>query len=226
VHWLTRQHGKISTLIKGATRSKARFLGEYERFSTTELLYFAKPNSTLYTAKECSMLHRRPAFRSDWRAMQSASYLAALFNKTFPDDAPHPELFALFEEWLDLAEIHGAAEQFLLWAELQFCNAHGHAPNLENCVQCASTTQLKFCASQGGVVCSPCAKEKKLPTLGSPPDVLAILRAWQQTEHPARVVNTALTGQQKTAIHSILSTFMIYHFHLQPHHRNAVFQAA
>lgn len=226
VHWLTRHHGKISTLLKGALRTKNRFLGEYELFSTTELLYFAKSRSTLFTAKECSLLQRRKGFRSDWRAMQSASYLAALFNKTTPEDAPHPELFALFEDLLDLAENFGSNHQFLPWAELRFSEALGHAPNLERCVLCSAHDDLKFCASQGGVICTPCSKARKLPTLGSPPDVLAILRAWQQAETPGSVVKTMLTGKQRTEINAILGTFMHYHFNLQPHHRNAALHTA
>ena len=226
VHWLTRHHGKISTLLKGAQRPNSRFSGEYELFSTTELLYFSKPNRTLHTAKECSLLQQRPAFRTDWRAMQAASYLAALFNKTTPEDAPHPEFFELYEDLLDQAETFGANHQFLLWAELQFSYAHGHAPNLENCVLCSSEKNLKFCASQGGVVCPSCSKARKLPTLGSPPDALAILRSWQQAASPSSVVKTALTGKQRTEINAIISTFMLYHFNLQPHHRNTALYAA
>ncbi|MDF7825659.1 DNA repair protein RecO [Pontiellaceae bacterium B12227] len=225
VHWLTRHHGKVSTLLKGAMRTNSRFPGEYELFSTSELLYFAKSNSMLYTAKECSLLQRRSAFRTDWRAMQTASYLAALLNKTTPEDAPHPELFGLYEELLDLAENFGGHHQFLPWAELQFADTHGHAPNLANCVLCSSETDLKFCASQGGVVCSPCSKHRKLPTLGSPPDVLSILRSWQQAGSPASVVKTALTGRQRTEVNSIASTFMLYHFNLNPLHRAAALAA-
>ncbi|MDF7807330.1 DNA repair protein RecO [Pontiellaceae bacterium B12219] len=226
VHWLTRQNGKISTIIKGATRPKNRFLGEYELFSTTELLFFATPNKTLFTAKECSMLQSRNAFRTNWRAMQSASYITALFSKTTPEDAPHPELFSLYEELLDLAENHGQAPQFIPWAELHFSEAHGHAPNLGNCVLCSTRHDLRFCASQGGVVCGSCSKARKLPALGSPPDVLAILRAWQQSSTPAPVINTALTAKQRTEINAILSTFMHTHFNLNPHHRTAALHAA
>ncbi len=221
VHWLTRFQGKISTILKGALRPTSRFLGEYELFSTSELLYYAKPNSTLYTAKECTLLERRAAFRTDWRAMQAASYLAVLFNRTTPEDAPHPELFGLFEELLDAAQDFGAKPGFLPWAELKFCDAHGHAPNFERCVICSAKTSLRFCASQGGVVCGPCAKEKKLPTLECPPDVLAVLRSWAAAEHPLEN-GGELTAGQRTAVHAVLSTFMSCHFNLSPEYRAAV----
>ncbi|VGO12284.1 DNA repair protein RecO [Pontiella desulfatans] len=226
VHWLTRHHGKISTLLKGALRPKSPFLGEYELFSTSELLYYGNRTHSLHTGKECALIHRREAFRNDWRAMQTASYLSALFNRSTPEDAPHPEQFELFEELLDLAGTYGRRPQFLLWAELHFCTHHGHSPNLGHCVLCSSDKELRFCASQGGVACARCAKEHKLPTLEIPPDVLAILRAWQRAAHPDAVVNTQLAGRQLTQLNAIAGTFMMYHFNLNPEHRNAVVLAA
>lgn len=167
------------------------------------------------------MLHRRDAFRTDWRAMQAASYLSTLFNKTTPEEAPQPELFELYEELLDLAEEYGRHRQFLVWAELRFCNYHGHAPQLEDCVLCAAKTDLRFCASQGGVVCASCSKTRKLPILESPPDVLSILRAWQRADHPSSVVKTRLSGNQLTPLNAIMGTFMMYQFNLPPELRHA-----
>jgi len=221
VHWLTQHHGKISTLLKGALRPKSPFLGEYELFSTSELLYFSNATRTLHAGKECALLHRRPTFRTDWRAMQTASYIAHLFNKTTPDEAPHPGDFELLEELLDHAETYGRHPQFLLWAELRFCNHHGHAPNLDNCILCSSEKNLRFNAAQGGTLCPACAKAHKLPTLEIPADALAILRAWQKNDTPASIIKTQLTAPQLTTLNKILATFMTHHFNLTPNHRTA-----
>lgn len=219
VHWLTRTHGKISTLLKGAQRPKSPFLGEYDLFNTSELLYFEKRTNTLHTGKECALLHRRPAFNTDWRAMQTASYLTALFNKTIPEEAPCPEQFELYEELLDLAEKYGRCVQFILWAELFFSTRQGHAPHLTTCVQCGAAEPSRFCASNGGIVCTSCAKEHQLTTLECPPDILAVLRAWRNTEHPASAIKTQLTNKQLTALHSMMSAFMLYQFNMPTHLR-------
>ncbi len=226
VHWLTRHHGKIATLLKGAMRPKSPFLSEYELFSTSELLYFAKQAGGLHTGKECALLHRRAAFRTDWRAMQTASYLSTLFSRTTPEETPHPDLFALYEELLDLAEEHGRHPEFLPWAELRFCDHHGHAPNLGSCTLCRSGEPLRLCAAQGGVVCGKCAETQKLPTLGCPPDVLGLLRNWQQADHPQTVMGARPSNQQLHAIHTIACAFMAHHFNLQPTHRLAALAAA
>jgi DNA repair protein RecO (recombination protein O) len=225
VHWLTRYHGRVSTLLKGAFRPRSPFLGEYELFSTSELLYYTKRSGTLYTGKECALIEPRKSFRKDWRAMQAASYLSALFHKTTPEDAPQPELFTLYEELLDLAQEYGRHPQFLLWAELKFCSFHGHAPNFRQCVICESTNRMKFSAASGGVVCQECVRDKKLPTLDCPSDILSVLRSWQTADHPASAVNSRLDGRQLTALNSISGTFMANQFNLQPEHRNAALAA-
>ena len=222
VHWLTRHHGKVSPLLKGALRPKSPFLGEYELFGTSELLYFAKRPHTLHAAKECALLHPRNTFRTDWRAMQAASYLSALFNQTTPDEAPHPGLFEFLEHLLDLAEEYGRFPQFIHWAELRFCDHHGHAPNLGSCTQCNATHPLAFSAASGGVICIPCAKETNLQTLECPPDVLAILRAWQKADHPQIAVKTTLSEKQQFQLSLIADAFMQHHFNISPTHRDAI----
>jgi DNA repair protein RecO (recombination protein O) len=221
VHWLTRHHGKISTLLKGALRSKSPFLGEYELFATSELLYFAKRPHALHSGKECAMLHPRNGFRSDWRAMQTASYLSALFNHTTPDESPQPGLFELYEELLDGAEEYGKHPQFIFWAEQQFCAYHGHTPNLGSCTRCQAAEPFRFSAAAGGVICMNCAKSAKLPTLDCSTDVLAILRAWQAAELPMDAIKTAISGKQQKQLSLIASAFMQHQFNLHPEYRNA-----
>jgi DNA repair protein RecO len=219
VHWLTRHHGKISTLLKGALRPKSSFLGEYELFSTSELLYLPRHTSTLHPGKECALLHPRPAFRTNWRAMQAASYISALFNRTLPEEAPHPGLFEFYEELLDLAEQYGNTPTFLPWAELQFCTHLGHTPNLGNCTLCGTPKNLAFSAPSGGTICKKCSQKQRLPTLGSPPEQLAILQNWQQTLHPQDAAIP--TPQQRAHISTLLGTFMHHHFSIPSEIRTA-----
>ena len=221
VHWLTRHHGKVSTLLKGALRPKSPFLGEYDLFSTSELLYYEKRVHALHTAKECAMLHRRDNFRTDWRAMKAVSYLSALFERTTPDASPQPGLFELYEELLDLAETYGDRPQFLVWAELRFCDHQGHAPNLKACVLCDSSSRLRFCASQGGVVCADCARSRKLPMLECPAAVLDALRACQQADHPEDAPAMAPGEDIPDPLNAIMSTFMMYQFGLPTELRTA-----
>lgn len=225
VHWLTRHHGKITTLLKGALRSRSPFLGEYELFSTSELLYFPRRIATLHPAKECAMITPRETFRTDWRASLSASYITALINRTTPEEAPLPGLFSLYEGLLDHAAIFGSSPAFPFWAELQLCHFHGHSPHLANCTQCGNEQPLRFSAECGGTICTTCARTQKIPTLESPPDVLAILRRWQQAPTPAIAAMVRINPRQHLQLNTLMEPFLSRHLNLPPQIRHACVQS-
>ena len=72
VTWLTAHYGKLSTTIKGDQRKNSLFRGQYDLFSTSELLFYDRTERGTHIAKECSMLTPRTIFRTDWRACASA----------------------------------------------------------------------------------------------------------------------------------------------------------
>ena len=214
VHWQTRHHGKLATLLKGALRPKSHFLGEYELFSTTELLYLPRPGRTLHLAQECSMLHTRNGFRTQWRAMQTASALSALFDRNLPEEAPDLTLFEFYEELLDLAETYGNSPQFFFWAELQVCSHLGHAPHFEHCIFCQTPKPNLFCISSGGSVCSDCAQLNQLQTIPLSPDIRAMLQVWQKHTRPQTALKTRLTSTQHQQILHLLGAFLQEHLNL------------
>ena len=68
VLWLTRDHGKIATIIKGAHRRRSPFVGQVDLFYTCELLVYLRLFRGLHIVKECSPLKPRTPLRSRWRA--------------------------------------------------------------------------------------------------------------------------------------------------------------
>ena len=59
VHWLTRYHGKVSTLLKGALRPKSPFLGDKQHFShrlVSRGMSTRQAVLTIYLATACTGL--------------------------------------------------------------------------------------------------------------------------------------------------------------------------
>ena len=71
VVWLTEEGERLATIIKGALRPKSLFIGEYDLFNTSEVLYYQRREDGLRIVRECSLLQDRPRFRTDWRAYAS-----------------------------------------------------------------------------------------------------------------------------------------------------------
>jgi len=131
VTWLTAHYGKLSTIIKGDLRKNSLFRGQYDLFSTSELVFYDRTEKGIHIAKECSMLHARPVFRTDWKACAAAGYISALFAKTTLRHGHEPGRLDFFEEMLSYAETYGHCAPFLVWFDLQFAEFMGQDLRLE-----------------------------------------------------------------------------------------------
>ena len=101
VNWLTVDHGKIATIIKGAQRPRNIFLGQYDLFYTCELLFYLRLFQGLHIVKECFPLKHRSAFRTYWPGTACASYFAGLAGKIAPFYAPQRNIYTLLDAALD-----------------------------------------------------------------------------------------------------------------------------
>lgn len=127
--WLTRRHGKLATLLKGAHRPRSPLLGQTDLFYTSELLFYARENRRLHVLKETTPLDPRPAFRADWRACAAASYLAALADRTLPFGPIPPDHYPLLDFALARLASRPATPPFLLWFEIRWLRLLGLLPD-------------------------------------------------------------------------------------------------
>ena len=215
VTWLTAHYGKLSTTIKGDQRKNSLFRGQYDFFSTSELLFYDRTERGTHIAKECSMIHSRSVFRTDWRACAAAGYISALFAKTTPRHGHEPGRFEFFEEMLGYAEEHGRHPAFLIWFDLKFAEFQGQL------VQLNDTTRdvYRFSAEHGGVIDPGYAREHRIPASPLAPEALDLLKAWQQTETPKDVLTAPAHPAHLAQIERLLEKFVSWQFDLPPHVR-------
>jgi len=217
VTWLTADYGKLSTIIKGEQRKNSLFRGQYDLFSTSELVFYDRSERGMHIAKECSMLHRRPAFRTDWRACAGAGYISALFAKTSLRHGHEPERFELFEEMLSHAEEYGQHPAFLIWFDLQFADFMGHRLQFNDSNR--ERGSYRFAADHGGLVEPGYASKYRIPSTPLAPKAVALLKAWQQAKSPEEVLNTPFNPVYLAQIERVLGKFAEYHYDLPPHVR-------
>ncbi len=215
VTWLTAHYGKLSTTIKGDQRKNSLFRGQYDLFSTSELLFYDRTERGTHIAKECSMLHARTVFRTDWRACAAAGYISALFAKTTPRHGHEPGRFEFFEEMLTCAESYGHQPAFLVWFDLKFAEFQGQL------VQLNDTTRevYRFSAEHGGVIDPGYAREHRIPASPLAPEAVALLKAWQQAETPAAVLTARVNPAHFAQIERVMEKFVTWQFDLPPHVR-------
>ncbi len=220
VTWLTPDHGRIATMIKGALRPKSLFLGQLDLFYTCELLYYLRPDRELYIARECYPMKPRPALRHDWKATAIASYVCDLATRIAPPHAPHAFLYHWLDDALDALDAQSGASGEICWLELKLLGHLGLTPRLQECAGChrpllAETNGVvSFSKSRGGLLCRPCAQADANPAQPVPPDVLAILRNWQNAASIQSVRRTRCAPRQLAVMEHVLGDFLRYHLDL------------
>ena len=219
VTWLTARYGKLSTIIKGEQRKNSLFRGQYDLFSTSELVFYDRTEKGIHIAKECSMLTRRAAFRSDWKACAAAGYISALFAKTSPRHGYEPGRFEFFEEMLSHAETYGHCAPFLVWFDLQFAEFQGQMLQLEEEEARDPRIARRFSAEHGGVIEPEYARQHRIAAAPLSREALALLRAWQQAPTPKSVLATQVNPAHLTQIERVLEKFVSWQFDLPPHVR-------
>lgn len=242
VLWLTSDHGKIATIIKGAHRRRSPFVGQVDLFYTCELLVYLRLFRGLHIVKECSPLKTRTPLRSRWRAAACASYFTELAAQISPLNAPHPELFRVLDMALDYFADQSALELGLFWFELKLMKAMGLAPQLKECLLChrpllednapvekpeiktihrsttfATRPAAMFSCARGGVLCNTCAPSAITRfEAGVPimPDILGILRFWLVSRSWRSAQSAACTPRQIRELERIMGFFMQYHLEI------------
>ena len=127
VHWLTREHGRIATIAKGARRPKSAFRGKIDLFFLCDLLFVRSRKSELHTLKETTLIDSHAALRTDLAALQRVSYAATLITQTTEADTPVPELFDLMREFLRIQSSDNGPISILAF-ELKLLGALGLSP--------------------------------------------------------------------------------------------------
>ena len=225
VSWLTPRHGLLRTVVKGACRPKSWFLGQYDLFQTCDIVLYAKSRNGLHVLKECCVADSRARFRSDWRAAGISSYLCDLVSRNLFGNAKLPGCFDLLSRTFDALLSNQEVLPLMFWFELRLAHALGLSPSLTRCTSCGRSLRVQpaysFSVSQGGIVCPACPVREAAESLRLSPDLVSILRRWQETETPRAAMTTRCSDKQLLAISNLLDRFAAYHLEIRPSGRRA-----
>lgn len=161
----TRELGKIGALAKGARRLKSPFESALDLLALCRIVFLHKSSEALDLLTEAKLLRRfRPPGRN-LPALYAAYYVAELLGAMTDEADPHPELFDLADETLAALAGGESVAKWVVRFELGALRLLGHAPSLENCVECEAivepTGRVAFGLLDGGVLCPRCRAGKR-----------------------------------------------------------------
>jgi DNA repair protein RecO (recombination protein O) len=158
---LTREHGKLSAIARGAKKSKKRFGAGLALFGVGEATFSEKAGTDLATLEAFDGARGFPGLLSDVAKVAHGGYACELVRELVPPRQPEPELFDLLVGFLGLLDGGEARAETLRVLELRVLDAVGLRPSLEVCASCGGVEELDrdgqvFDVRRGGVVCAAC----------------------------------------------------------------------
>ena len=158
VSLLTRSHGIVRGLAKGAKREKGDFSGGLDLLTEGEIVAIVKPGRDLATLAAWHLQRVHRALREHLPANRAALYMADLVHHMLIEHDPHPPVFDALSSMLALMdEIPARSEEAMLRLQWAVLSESGYQPELRRDARTGATldegsSTWAFDASAGGVV--------------------------------------------------------------------------
>jgi len=232
-HFMTREHGRVALLAKGAFRPTSGHAGVIDLFDTLELSWKKPLHAELGVLTGARLVQRRRAIPADLERYREALAVLELCEQGALAEAPDPGLYDLLEGSLGslaggLVEPAVARIAF----DLGFLQNLGLAPALADCASCGGPApatrrdgeaRATFSASSGGRLCARCAREARSAgrRVGTLPSALLAMAASLLTSPPELLPRLRMGGPQRARLSELVHRFLEYHLERLPRSRRA-----
>lgn len=132
VNWLTPEFGRLSTIAKGARRTKSPFRGKLDLFYEAEFSFQRSQKSELHTLREVVLRETNVALRHELGYLRQAAYCAALIEQSTETQTPLPEIYELFLGFLHALPSQPPKPRTVFAFELKLLEALGLSPDVED----------------------------------------------------------------------------------------------
>lgn len=137
VLFLTRDHGVVRGVAKGAKRLKSRFGSGLEPFSVVILSYFEKEVLELVSIQKADLVASYFEAASDPQFLQKFAYLSDLLVLFSPPNDPNEVLYRMMRACLDAAVTDQKGLSAIgLYFELWLLRISGLLPDWSKCADC------------------------------------------------------------------------------------------
>jgi len=224
---LTREHGRVHLLAKGAYRPSARYYAVLDLFDTLQLEWVASPGRELATLQAAQIVARRHRLALELARFRAALTMLELAEQGSQEAHANRELFELLRAGLDRLLLPGPAERALVEFELGFLHNLGLAPALVECASCGGAApasagqgarRAAFSAQSGGRLCASCAREARAlgRRVGTLPETVLLhasrLAAGAADANPTSTTASAAAGVELDARELLLVRDVVARF--------------
>jgi DNA repair protein RecO (recombination protein O) len=132
----TRVHGRISGIAKAACRPKSRFAGKLEPLSWSEIVFFSRDTSDLFSIDKVDLIQSFGQKAVNYRCLMQLQFLAELVSETTPDREPNDSLFRLLLLVLPQLTHPTTSDLAQIYFEIWYLKLAGLFPDFRTCHRC------------------------------------------------------------------------------------------
>ena len=169
--FLTKDHGVIRGVAKGAKRLKSRFGSSLEPFSCVRVTYFQKVSVELVSIQKVELLRSSFTQASDPEFLRKFSYFSDLLVSMLPPHDPSELLFRMFGACLATALPEPRSYTAVgVYFELWLLRLAGYLPDWSRCNRCGRQFEPAVELVLGPdfhITCAKCAHRRADLTISS-----------------------------------------------------------
>ena len=162
VVFLTREHGVVRGVAKGAKRLKSRFGSSLEPFSKINLEYFQKEERELVSIQSVELIRSSFDAASDPAFLQTFSYIADLLISFAPPHDPNEILYRMVNACIEAAtDSAPRLSDVRLYFELWLLRLGGYLPDWNGCDSCKralETQEPGYLKADFALLCTECRR--------------------------------------------------------------------
>jgi DNA repair protein RecO (recombination protein O) len=133
VHWLTANHGRLSTVAKGARRVKSPLNGKLDILFDAEFSFQRSRQSDLHILREVKIHEFHPAIRKNIPSLQLLAYATHFIEQTTEAEAPLLGIQPIFSTLLSHLDSSPNRPALVYALEMKLLHELGQAPALNEC---------------------------------------------------------------------------------------------
>lgn len=168
---LSRAHGKLRAVARGARNPRSRYQSSLELLSEVRVSLYGRQGTELFRLGGCELLHSAfPLASRDLESGLALSYFADLIDAFAPEGAAEDAIYRLALAVLHAAEAGLPLPLLSRYLEAWTLRLHGLYPQLERCAACDGALpegRLSYHRPAHGFVCENC-RPATGPVLGAP----------------------------------------------------------
>ncbi|MFI5253725.1 MAG: DNA repair protein RecO [Bacteroidota bacterium] len=219
VTYFTKEHGKLSAIIKGARSSKQMFGTALEPMSRVSLVVYEKKGREIQTVTQCEVIRQQRNLFYNLEKMLVGMSIIELVRNIAHEQEKNVPLFELIAT--TLSEVNDATRNPLnlfYSFEISLADILGFGLSFEHCVWCegkvdvhrTTDNKIEYHLEKGGPLCEKCnTLQGKKFALSMP--ALKILQFLANEKEVRKKVNLVIYKKQGLEIESFLFTYLRLH---------------